>query len=89
MSIAVDVKYVLSSFQLRVSPTQQVRFEDGTSILYCMLDQLSYANQPIDSYHPPMPLSEKVRKVQKDIEQIVGNENFDFASRRTATNNER
>ena len=89
MSVAVDVKYVLSYFNLRVSPTQETRFEDGTSILYCMLDQLSYVNKPKYSYHSPMPLCEKVKKVQKDIEQLLGHKNSDNATNRSDTKNGR
>ena len=67
MNVASAVKHVLSTFELVMSSTQKALSEDGNSLWYAILDQLSYTNLCNEPFFSSMPLHEKVRSLRKKM----------------------
>ena len=67
MKVASAVEHVLSTFKLVMSPNQKALPEDGNSLWYAILDQLSYTNLCNEPFFSSMPLHEKVTSLRKKI----------------------
>ena len=67
MKVASAVEHVLSTFKLVMSPNQKALPEDGNSLWYAILDQLSYTNLCNEPFFSPMPLHEKATSLRQKM----------------------
>ena len=67
MSATSEVQHVLSTFKLVMSPSQASLPEDGKSLWYAILDQLSYTNLCNEPFFYPMPLHEKATSLRQKM----------------------
>ena len=67
MNAASAAKYVLSTFQLVMSPTQRALPEARNSLWYAILDQLSYTELCNELLFDPMSVHEKATSLRKNM----------------------